>query len=147
MSPPTALTHPKPPDGPTSGGLEPTRSMDVLVVEDHAPSAQALAMILRRAGHNPIVASRVAEALQIAAASRFDVLISDICLPDGFGYEIMRLLRSREGIRGLAVSALSQPEDIERSFAAGFSNHLTKPVRSRDVLAFVEAVAPCGHRS
>jgi CheY-like chemotaxis protein len=67
-------------------------------------------------------------ALTAAADLPFDLIISDIGLPDGSGIELMQLLNARTPIRGIAVSGYGMEEDIRRSREAGFMAHLTKPI-------------------
>jgi CheY-like chemotaxis protein len=70
----------------------------------------------------------VKEAIAAAEASEFDLLLSDIGLPDGSGIELMRQLGSRFNIKGIALSGFGQDEDLRRSSEAGFATHLTKPI-------------------
>ncbi|MEO7931986.1 MAG: response regulator [Chthoniobacterales bacterium] len=105
----------------------------ILVVEDHADSAVMLTRLLKRAGYEVCNAARVAEALQIAGEKEqsgrpFDMVLSDLGLPDGTGYELMRQLRDRHHLRGIALSGYGQTEDVRRALEAGFGCHLTKPI-------------------
>ena len=103
----------------------------LLLVEDHQDTAAVLKKLLVRRGYEVRSAETVAQALEIAEAFEFDVLVSDIGLPDGTGVELMGELTSRHGertFRGVALSGFGMQEDLERSSAAGFSYHLTKPV-------------------
>ncbi|HET6246842.1 MAG TPA: response regulator [Tepidisphaeraceae bacterium] len=100
----------------------------ILLVEDHADTAAAMARLLSRRGYRVHIASRMVDALQIAAHTAFDILISDIGLPDGSGLELIRTLSQRRPVRGIALSGFGMDEDLERSRSAGFSEHLTKPI-------------------
>ena len=73
-------------------------------------------------------ANTVAAALDAVSERAFDVLICDIGLPDGNGYELMTELRGSHGITGIALTGYGMEEDVSRSQAAGFITHLTKPV-------------------
>jgi CheY-like chemotaxis protein len=73
-------------------------------------------------------AGSVAEALKAAEGADFDVLVSDLGLPDGTGCELMRQIRDRHPLRGIAMSGYGMEEDVRRSREAGFSEHLVKPV-------------------
>ncbi len=118
-------------DGPiTSLGevTPPTRSAGILLVEDHQDTARVLSRILTKAGHRVELAHRVAEARALAAEKTFELVISDVGLPDGSGVELMRHLRETYGLRGIALSGFGTDEDLAASRAAGFSEHLTKPV-------------------
>ena len=112
---------------PGSTDLLPLR---LLVVEDHADTATALKKLLMRRGYEVRSAESVAEALAIAENFDFDVLVSDIGLPDGTGVDLMMQLTAsgKRSFRGIALSGYGMQEDLERSSAAGFVHHLTKPV-------------------
>jgi CheY-like chemotaxis protein len=76
----------------------------------------------------------------MAAAERdqFDLLISDVGLPDGTGLELMTRLRAATGIRGIAISGFGMNGDVEKSLLAGFSEHLVKPVNLEKLEAAIE---------
>ncbi len=104
------------------------RPRRLLLVEDHQPTLRVLERLLTREGHTVFNASCVAEAMAQAENSAFDLVISDIGLPDGTGIDLMRRLRALYGLRGIALSGYGMDEDILRSREAGFVAHLTKPV-------------------
>ena len=96
-------------------------------------------MVLTAEGHTVETAGDVATALELAGQHAFDLLVSDLGLPDGSGHDLMRQLRERgHKFPGIALSGYGQEEDIQRSREAGFAAHLTKPA-SRE--AVVEAIA------
>jgi CheY-like chemotaxis protein len=82
------------------------------------------------AGSNYAVKSAgdAATALELAAQEPFDLLISDIGLPDKTGYELMKQIRESYSMKGIALTAYGMEEDIRKSQEAGFSEHLVKPV-------------------
>ncbi len=100
----------------------------LLVVEDHETTAAAMVRLLTRRGHTVHLAHSVKTALEIAAQNSFDVVLSDLGLPDGNGFELMEQLRDRHGLRGIALSGYGMELDQERSLRSGFLAHLTKPV-------------------
>jgi len=102
----------------------------ILVAEDHPDTAECLRMLLTMNGHQVRVANCVEQALHIAQEYDFDVLISDIGLPDGRGTELLTELRksNRHGIGAIAMTGFGMDRDLEESRQAGFSVHLTKPV-------------------
>jgi CheY-like chemotaxis protein len=104
------------------------RSLRVLLVEDHRDTAEQLTRLLTRAGHEVRCAASVKEALERGQGGGFDILISDLGLPDGSGYDLMRELARPQHIPGIALSGFGMKEDVENSIAAGFSRHFTKPV-------------------
>ena len=115
------------------------RPLRVLLVEDHHVTAKMMRTVLTASGHAVQWASDVASALELADRNSFDLLMSDLGLPDGSGHDLMRQLRQRGHIfPGVALSGYGQEEDIQRSREAGFAAHLTKPA-SRE--AVVEAIA------
>lgn len=120
------------PDG-QSGDRVSAATLRVLVVEDHADTAQALARLLRDAGFAITLANDVASALAVAQRESFDLVLSDLGLPDGSGTDVMRELRTHSAIPGIAMSGYGMEDDLRRSREAGFSEHLVKPV-DRDKL-------------
>jgi signal transduction histidine kinase/ActR/RegA family two-component response regulator len=108
-------------DRPHSSGLR------ILLVEDNKDTLMYLALVLEARGHKVTTAKRLSEALQAAAEHRFDLIVSDIELPDGSGLELMRQLNWR-GQPAIALSGYGSEEDIRASRQAGFAEHLTKPV-------------------
>jgi len=103
-------------------------SLRLLVVEDHYDTAHALNRLLRVAGYSVKTAGSVAAALRLAEAESFDLLISDLGLPDESGYALMQQVRERYGLRGIAMSGYGMEDDIRRSREAGFAEHLIKPI-------------------
>jgi CheY-like chemotaxis protein len=99
-----------------------------------------LAMLLRRAGYEVDPADSVAAAIRLASAHRYDLLVSDLGLPDGSGYEVMKRLREKGPMKGIAMSGYGMDEDIRRSFEAGFSEHVVKPVNGAHLQAVMRRV-------
>jgi CheY-like chemotaxis protein len=114
-----------PPDGRRE--LADSRRHRVLVVDDHEDTLTGMKMMLQRRGYDITVAHNADQAVEEAEAQKFDLLISDIGLPDRSGYELMREL-SGKGLRGIALSGFGSEHDISKARAAGFSEHLTKPI-------------------
>lgn len=104
------------------------RSLRLLVVDDHADTAAMLARFLRKAGYETHTAASVGEAFTKATAQRFDILISDMGLPDGSGIDLMQRVREQYPIQGIAVSGNGMEADVERCLEAGFARHLLKPI-------------------
>jgi CheY-like chemotaxis protein len=110
----------------------------VLLVEDHEETLQVLAKLLSGLGHAVTTASTINEALNAARDKHFDLVISDLGLPDGLGYDLMRTLRAENHLRGIALSGYGMSDDIHLSREAGFADHLVKPV---DLKKLQEAMA------
>lgn len=103
------------------------RAPRLLVVDDHPDTCTGMKMILERRGYDITVAHTADQASEKARNQDFDLLISDIGLPDRSGYELMQELSGR-GLRGIALSGFGMESDINRARASGFSEHLTKPI-------------------
>lgn len=112
-------------------GPIPHRPCRVLLVEDHESSREALARLLTRHHFEVMEAVSAEEALELAKTKPFDLLISDLGLPDMDGYELMRTLKSLYGGYGIALSGYGTEQDIARSKEAGYMTHLIKPVESQ----------------
>src|SRR5581483_2227766 len=107
----------------------------ILLVEDHEPTRSALAQLLTSRDYKVTAAATLAEARMFASVENFNLLISDIGLPDGTGYELMNELKKRGAVRGIALTGYGMAEDIARSREAGFITHLTKPIRAQSLEA------------
>jgi signal transduction histidine kinase/ActR/RegA family two-component response regulator len=113
----------------TSAHLEHHR---ILLVDDNLDTLRVMARLLRMNGHQVITADSVTSALA-EGRERIDLLITDIGLPDGTGWELMRQLCQRGLRRGIAISGFSTDEDYRRSRDAGFGEHLCKPINPEDL--------------
>ena len=85
-------------------------------------------MVLERRGYDITVAHTADQATEKARAQEFDLLISDIGLPDRSGYDLMRELHDTRHLPGIAISGFGMEHDVTKAKAAGFSEHLTKPI-------------------
>ena len=134
---------------PRSAGTKTSfRPLRVLLVEDHADTAEQLTRLLRRAGHEVTLACSIREAQELIAAAEqqdprhtFNILISDLGLPDGSGHDLMRDLVRHHRIPGIALSGYGMNDDIRDSMDAGFSRHLTKPVDWQELKTAIQKVA------
>jgi PAS domain S-box-containing protein len=115
----------------------------IVLVEDHADTASLLQRLLKARGYDVVLADSVAAGLAEIERCDPDVLISDIGLPDGTGFDLLRRLSERgKRVPAIALSGYGTPADIEKSKAAGFVEHLVKPINGIDaVLAAVKRVA------
>jgi len=120
---------------------EAPRGLRILLVEDQEDSARLMQRILQRAGHQVIRAADVDTAWRAAQERGFDLLLSDISLPDGSGHDLMRRLRQAGPVRGIAISGFGMEADLARSRDAGFEAHLTKPVGVRELLDTIGTIA------
>jgi DNA-binding NtrC family response regulator len=110
----------------------------VILVEDQPDIAESLRRFLTCIGYKVYVAPDVASARALVKAVEFDVLVSDLRLPDGTGWELMQELSSEHPVRGIAISGYNSPEDIARSKHVGFLDHIAKPLVTEKLTAALE---------
>ena len=99
----------------------------VFVVENHHDTRALLCLMIEALGHVVVAAETMDQALHALAQEAYDVLISDIGLPDGDGWELMRRLRGHGPVYAVALSGFSLSTDRARSRQVGFRHHLVKP--------------------
>ena len=117
------------------------RKRRALVVDDVADVTEMLSVLLTHAGYEVVTASSAAAALSLAREEHFDVIISDIGMPQMNGYELARAVRGLSGYEAVPMVALtgySKFDDRQRSLDAGFNAHLTKPIEPRELLELIE---------
>ncbi len=105
-----------------------SQPIDILLVEDHVDTAVALARVLRMRGNEVQIASSVKGALEMLEQRSFALLLCDLGLPDGSGYDLLTHVRSNNKVPAIALTGFGMSSDIERAMEAGFDAHLTKPV-------------------
>lgn len=112
----------------------------ILLVEDHAATARAVANYLDAIGYDVQIATSVASARTAGSEQVFDVLVCDIQLPDGNGWDLMRQLNRKRALPAIAISGFASETDRERSQRAGFAKHLAKPFSPEDLTAALESL-------
>jgi PAS domain S-box-containing protein len=113
----------------------------VLIVEDQPDTLEMLATHFQTRGYETLPCSSAAEAIQIADREPFDILISDIAMPEIDGLQLIRTLRQKKGLEGIPAIALTgyaSEKDAETAIAAGFNTHLAKPIEPARLSAAVE---------
>ncbi len=100
----------------------------ILLVEDHAQTRATLRALLERRGYEVVPVSSAQEALDAARHKEFALVLSDIGLPDTDGFTLMRELKERHGLKGIALTGYGMEDDLVKSNNAGFVAHLTKPI-------------------
>ena len=113
---------------PTQTPYKTAKPLRILLVEDHNDTRRTLSRLLTHFGHEISVADCTQSARAIVESKEFDVVLSDIGLPDGSGYEVITHAKQRQSVKGVALTGFGMDEDIRRSKEAGFDFHLTKPV-------------------
>jgi signal transduction histidine kinase len=120
---------------------EPVAPIRILLVDDHRDTAEAIRLFLVRAGYEVSVAHNLSDALRLVEQESFDLLLSDIALPDGKGWELIQHLRQHGySFPGIALSGYGMEDDIARNYAAGFDAHLTKPFSPRHLQSVIDQV-------
>src|SRR5260370_20439287 len=123
-----------------SGQPESPRPLRILLVEDDATSRQAVNSVAKTLGHQTYVAEDMRQALDLVVSENeaFDLLLSDISLPDGDGWELLRCLSEADlrPRRSISISSRCTIPDLARSQEAGVDHHICKPVE----LAGLEAI-------
>ena len=124
---------------PLPGDLEGVR---LLIVEDEPDTREAIVRFLEDYGAQVVAVGTAREALDLSEAETFDVLVSDIGMPGMDGYELIRAIRSRETENGrrlpaVAVTAFAQDEDRQRVLRAGYSEYVSKPVKTARLLSIL----------
>lgn len=125
--------------GAAAGGAD--ERLAILLVEDHADTAEVMAQLMRGLGHEVTVASSVASALSASQGASFDLIVSDIGLPDGTGIDFIGAFRQRSQVPAVALTGFGTDEDVRRCLAAGFTSHLTKPVNFAQLEELIQRTA------
>jgi signal transduction histidine kinase/CheY-like chemotaxis protein len=105
-----------------------SRRRHLLLVDDHVDTCKGMKLMLERRGYDITVAHSASQAVEKARETDFDLIISDIGLPDRTGYELMSELRKAKPFPGIALSGFGMENDVSKSHDAGFAEHLTKPI-------------------
>ena len=123
--------------------LHQAETFTVLAADDDPDILELVAFTLGRAGHEVTTAGDGEQALQLALAGDFDVVVLDVRMPKMNGYEVVRHLREHEATRGLSAMLLSasvQDDQVAQGFDAGADDYLRKPFSPREFLSRVEAL-------
>src|SRR5438128_3900604 len=128
--------------GPAADASTPARREDLrlLLVEDHDDTRKVLARLLRRRGYKVEAARSAQEARSLSSGKTFDLLVSDIALPDATGCELLKELGSKHRLCGIAMSGFGSDADVAQSRAAGFLEHLIKPIDATALDAAIQRV-------
>jgi signal transduction histidine kinase/CheY-like chemotaxis protein len=126
---------------PVPGTTPTTRELRILLVEDDHSTLRIMSRLLEQRHYAVTVAETMAAALELGQREVFDLVISDIGLPDGTGWELMRQLRNTGSIKGIALTGLGMDQDVGKTHEAGFAAHLTKPVDFVKLVGMIQQVA------
>ena len=117
------------------------KSLRILVVEDHSDTLQALSRLLTHFGHEISLADGAQNALNAIESEEFDVVLCDIALPDGNGYDVVVEAKRKGAVKAVAISGFGARDDIERGKKAGFDFYLAKPVDFHELRTVLGQIA------
>jgi PAS domain S-box-containing protein len=129
------------PMSPTAALEAPIRQLRILLVEDHVDSADVLAKILSHLGYEVDTAGTSASALDLYRSNEYDLVLSDIGLPDGSGIELLQQMKGLKDVPAIALTGFGTEEDMLRAQQTGFLHHLTKPVDIQHLQAAIQRFA------
>jgi hypothetical protein len=119
----------------------PRKRLRILLVEDHRDTQRTLSRLLTHFGHDVLTAGNKRSALELLDSGNIDVLLCDIGLPDGNGYEVVSQAKRKQPIKAIAITGFGTEQDIRRSNEAGFDSHLVKPVDLHKLQTVLDQVA------
>jgi signal transduction histidine kinase/CheY-like chemotaxis protein len=125
----------------SSSAIPPSHPLRILLVDDHKDTVFTLKRLLTRLGYEVATAESFHDALELAATKSFNLLVSDIGLPDGNGLDLLKQIREHQRIDGIALSGFGMEDDLRKSREAGFADYLIKPVNLDRLQAAIRQVA------
>src|SRR5215470_6587494 len=111
----------------------PSKPLRILLVEDHKDTRRTLSRLLTHFGHKVLSAENVEGAIELMGVNNIDVVLCDIGLPDGSGYEVAARARAKGHIKAIALTGFGTERDVQRSKDAGFDFHLVKPINFQEL--------------
>jgi CheY-like chemotaxis protein len=102
-------------------------------------TAEVMAQLIRSLGHDVTTVGRVDDALAATQLQAFDLVISDVGLPDGTGLDFVKAFREHSDAPAVALTGFGTDEDVRRCLSAGFTSHLTKPVNFGQLETMIES--------
>jgi PAS domain S-box-containing protein len=122
-------------------GGKASKPLRILLVEDHQDTRRTLSRLLTHFGHNVVTADNVEDAMSIMGSDNIEVVLCDIGLPDGSGYEIAAQARAKGNIKAIALTGFGTEQDVRRSKEGGFDFHLVKPINFQELQTALDAPA------
>ena len=117
------------------------KPLRILLVEDHQDTRRTLSRLLTHFGHEVVTADSVRSAMQIINLNTINVLLCDIGLPDGSGFDVVSQTRAKRPIKAIALTGFGTEDDVRRSKEAGFDFHLVKPVNFQELQRVLDQIA------
>ena len=121
--------------------VHPAGVLNILMIEDHVDTAEVMAQLIRTLDHDVTTVGRVDDALAATQLQEFDLVISDVGLPDGTGLDFVSSVRRHSQVPAIALTGYGSDDDVRRCLAAGFTAHLTKPVNFSQLEVLIQRTA------
>lgn len=121
--------------------------MKILLVEDNEGIIMGLEYLLEQEGYTCLVARRRREAERLLERESPDLLLLDIALPDGDGYQLCQAIRKQYAFPIIFLTAREEEDDVVRAFDLGADDYVTKPFRNRELLSRIKNVLRRGDRN
>ncbi|KXU87636.1 hybrid sensor histidine kinase/response regulator [Paraburkholderia monticola] len=138
---PTAAAPAAAPPVIAPSAAQPASSLTVLLIEDHIDTADVLAQLMRGLGHDVTVVGRIGDAFAATQLQTFDLVVSDVGLPDGTGLDFIKAFREHSDVPAVALTGFGTDEDVRRCLSAGFTSHLTKPINFGQLESMIDSAA------
>ena len=122
-------------------GAKTSKPLRILLVEDHQDTRRTLSRLLTHFGHNVVTAHNVRSAIQTMDSDSINLVLCDIGLPDGSGYEVASQARAKGRMKAIALTGFGTEDDVRRSKEAGFAFHLVKPINFQELQTVLDKVA------
>lgn len=127
---------------PAAPAMNPPR-LKILVIEDHESTNQVLVRMLQKGGHEVTAAKNGEMALKALQGGRFDLVLSDIGLPDTNGWDLLKKIRAAQpDTKAIALTGYGYPNDMKRSSQVGYDMHITKPPDWNAIEAALKSLFP-----
>lgn len=114
--------------------------MKILLIEDDETLSMGIEYSLKNEGHDVIVANKISSARSIESSESFDLILLDVTLPDGNGYEFCKEIRRKSDIPIIFLTACDEEVNVVLGLDLGADDYLTKPIRVRELIARINAV-------
>jgi PAS domain S-box-containing protein len=138
---PTAAAPAAAPPVIAPSAAQPASSLTVLLIEDHIDTADVMAQLMRGLGHDVTVVGRIGDAFAATQLQTFDLVVSDVGLPDGTGLDFIKAFREHSDVPAVALTGFGTDEDVRRCLSAGFTSHLTKPINFGQLESMIDSAA------
>ena len=114
--------------------------MQILLVEDNKAITKALTYTLRQNKYSILCTESVADTLKMLKQEKIDLIILDVTLPDGNGFELYKTIKKKYGISTIFLTAKDEESDVVKGLELGAEDYVTKPFSTRELIARINKV-------